>query len=135
MTDYRATSSGPPAVAYRRRNLTTRQWEFQKVQSAAYYLSERSDATIAELVAMLVSMEDPPEMEESEFEQFQDNEKRLLLMLAEARPSTREEMNLKAERAIARLLRSFEEGEMYEESILGQAALSDLRCFMQADGP
>ena len=127
-------SSKAETVCYRRRNLTTRQWEFQKVQSAAYYLSERSDATIAELVEALVSMEDPPEMEESEFEQFQDNEKRLL-MLAEARPSTPEEMNLKVERAIARLLRSFEEGEMQEEFILGQATLSDLRQVMRAGGP
>ena len=128
-------SDNKPTVLYSRRNLSTRQWDFQKVQSAAYHLSERSDATIAELVATLVSIEDPPEMEEDELEQFQDSERRLLLMLAEARPSTREEMNLKAERAIARLLRSFEEGEMQEEFILGQATLSDLRYVMRAGEP
>ena len=56
-------------------------------------------------------------------------------MLAEARPSTPEEMTLKVERALARLLRSFEEGEMEEEFILGQATLSDLRQVMRAGGP
>ena len=128
-------SNKEPTVHYNRSNLSSRQWEFQKVQSAAYHLSERSDATIAELVAMLLSMEDPPEMDEGEFEQFQDNEKRLLLMLAETRPTTRAEMNLKAERSIARLLRSFEEGEMEEEFTLGQATLSDLRYVMRAGEP
>ena len=127
-------SSEAKTVCYHRRNLSTRQWEFQKVQSAAYCLTERSDATIAEIVAALISIEDPPLLEETELEQLQDTELRLLRMLAEARPSTPEEMTLKVERALARLLRSFEEGEMEEEFILGQATLSDLRQVMRAGG-
>jgi hypothetical protein len=109
-----------------RRNLTDRQWAFQAVQSASFLVSDR-EATVTEIAAALLSIQDPPDLEDDEMEQLMDTEGRLLTQLAEARPTITAEAVLKAEREIAGLLRSIEDGDRVEEIELGKATLGDLR--------
>jgi hypothetical protein len=106
--------------------LSSRQWVFQNVQGDVFHVSDRK-ASITEIVAAILSIQDPPQLEDTEMEQLNDTEGRLLQNLAAIEPATMAELLLKAERAVAGLLRSIEDGDRHEEIELGEAILGDLR--------
>lgn len=106
---------------------------FHEKHAAAFYALIGPAATVTVYASALKSIEAPPELDSSEMEQLIDVEGGLLTKLAWSDPVTNLELLMKAERAIAGLLRALEDGDRKEEIDLGRGALRDIRAAIRTN--